>query len=220
LQTVESAVIAAAGLGSRLGLGQPKCMLEIGGRTLLSRQIALLERHVSTIHVVVGYREDLVVDYCARNHPKVVLVRNPEFRTTNTARSLSMGARHIHGKCIFLDGDLILEPESLASFIAFGAKCDLLVGLCRPSTENAVFVKTRCEGGEIEVTGFSREEKSSHEWANLFIGSSDLMDGAQGFVFEKLIEHLPLRGYFLEVAEVDTAADLALAESFARRHSL
>ena len=36
MQPVDFAVIAAAGLGSRLGYGIPKCMLEIGGSTLLS----------------------------------------------------------------------------------------------------------------------------------------------------------------------------------------
>lgn len=220
MQTVESAVIAAAGLGSRLGLGQPKCMLEIGGRTLLSRVVDLLERHVSTIHVVVGYREELVIDHCARHHPHVVIVRNPEYRTTNTAHSLSLGARHLRGKCIFLDGDLVIAPSSLDAFLDSGARSDLLVGLCRPTTENAVFAHAETTAGGLRVTGFSRTETSGHEWANLFVGPSDIMDGAQSYVFERLTEHLPLPGHMMELAEVDTAADLALAEAFVREHGL
>lgn len=85
-------------------------MLELGGITLLTRMIRLLESHISRIHVVVGYREDMVIDHCARYHPQVVLVRNPDFRTTNTAQSLALGALHLTGKCVFLDGDLVINP--------------------------------------------------------------------------------------------------------------
>mgnify|MGYP003131060655 FL=1 len=63
MQVVEGAVIACAGLGSRLGLGLPKCLIEVDGKTILTRLIESLRPHVSRIHVVIGYREELVADY-------------------------------------------------------------------------------------------------------------------------------------------------------------
>lgn len=220
MQFVESAVIAAAGLGSRLGLGRPKCMLELGGVTLLSRMILTLEQHVSRIHVVVGYREDMVIDHCARYHPKVVLVRNPEFRTTNTAQSLALGANYLAGKCVFLDGDLILKPDSLADFLLEGAHSEILIGLCKPNTQNAVFVHAQESSNGLCLTDFTRDYRTNYEWANIFTGPTTLMNGAENYVFEHLSNLLPLPGKILQLAEIDTSSDMESAEKFLIEHGL
>lgn len=220
MQPVENAVIAAAGLGSRLGLGYPKCMLELGGITLLTRMIRMLEPHVSCIHVVIGYREDLIIDHCARYHPQVVLVRNPEFRTTNTAQSLALGARYMTGKCVFLDGDLVVNPDSFGAFLYQAALSEMLVGLCQPNTENAVFVDTEESAHGLVVTGFTRENRTCCEWANVFTGPSTLMNSAENYVFEHLAKLLPLPGHMLELAEIDTSSDMRSAELFVMKHEL
>lgn len=220
MQPVENAVIATAGLGSRLGLGHPKCMLELGGVTLLTRMIRMLEPHVSRIHVVIGYREDMIIDHCARYHPKIVLVRNPEFRTTNTAQSLSLGARHMTGKCVFLDGDLVINPDSFGQFLYQAALSEILIGLCQPSTENAVFIDTEESANGLVVTGFTRENRTCFEWANVFAGPSTLMNSAENYVFEHLAKLLPLTGHILELAEIDTSSDMRLAELFVMKHGL
>lgn len=220
MQPVENAVIAAAGLGSRLGHGHPKCMLELGGITLLTRMIRMLELHVSRIHVVIGYREDLIIDHCARYHPQVVLVRNPEFRTTNTAQSFALGARYLTGKCVFLDGDLLINPKSFSIFMDHAARRDVLVGLCQPNTENAVFADTEEPKQGLTVMGFTRENRTLFEWANVFTGPGTLMNGAENYVFEHLAKLLPLSGHMLELAEIDTTTDLRSAESFLLKHRL
>lgn len=223
MQAVESAVIAAAGLGSRLGLGVPKCLLEIDGRTLLSRLVEVLEPRLERIHVVVGYREDLIIEHCARNHPGVVLVRNPEYRTTNTAHSYSLGARALTGKCLFLDGDLLAVPGSLGRFIAEAASVDLLIGLTETKSENAVFVECTDDPGAPHlrvVEGFTRERRGDTEWANVVSGPSRLMDDAAGFVFERLNDYLPARGAMIELCEVDTSSDFEAARAFVRSRHL
>lgn len=214
MQAVDSAVIAAAGMGTRLGLGMPKAMIEVGGKTILARLVEHLRCHVKVIHVVVGYREEMIVEYCHKHFPEVVLVRNPEFRTTNTAQSLYLGARHLRGKILYLDGDLILEPSSLEQFLAAAADVPLLVGVAEAKSENAVFTEVRESDTGPVVTGFSREARSPLEWANVFCGDRDLMHGAAGYVFERLAQHLPLPGRVLRLAEVDTSGDLHAALQF------
>jgi choline kinase len=182
--------------------------------------IRMLELHVSRIHVVIGYREDMIIDHCARYHPQVVLVRNPEFRTTNTAQSLALGARHLNGKCVFLDGDLVINPNSFGAFLDHAARSEMLVGLCQPNTENAVFARAEDSDQRLTVTGFTREDRTLFEWANVFSGPSTLMDGAENYVFEHLAKRLPLPGRMLELAEIDTDADMRSAEIFVMRHGL
>lgn len=217
MQPVRSAVIAAAGMGSRLGLGIPKCMLEVNGRTLLSRQIDILERHVEHIHVVVGYREEMILEHCSRHHRKVVLVRNRDFRTTNTAYSYKLGAAALPGKVLYIDGDIIVDETSLVNFLQIAANCDVLVGLTAASSENAVFAHCTSikHGDSMTVGSFSRSVPSDYEWANIVTGPNSLMQNADGFVFEQLAARLPLPAATLNMAEVDTPLDLERAHKFA-----
>lgn len=223
MSPVVNAVIAAAGLGSRLGLGLPKAMIEVAGAPLLGRLLSMLEKKFQTIHVVVGYREELLIDYCARQHSNVILVRNPQFRSTNTAQSYALGAQHLKGKTLFLDGDLLIEPRSLDAFLGAAARTDLLIGLTEAKSENAVYAQARFQSKpeeDLEVVSFSRDVSMPYEWANVFSGESRTMAGANGFVFEHLAARLPARAGLLELAEVDTADDLRNAVEFAQRHGL
>ncbi|MGN2253509.1 NTP transferase domain-containing protein [Frateuria sp. GZRe12] len=212
---VEGAVIACAGLGSRLGLGLPKCMIEIGGRTILSRLIESLSARVPRIHVVVGYREELVIEHCARFHREVILVRSPSFRDTNTAHSLRLGSVGFKRKVLYLDGDLILDESTLDRFMTRAAEVDLLVGATRAKSEQAVFVSTESDldGQPVSVTGFHRSPPSSLEWANVFAGSPALLQEGNRFVYECIEPELPAAATRIDLFEIDTPDDLATATS-------
>lgn len=204
-------MIPAAGLGSRLGHGLPKCMLEIDGKTILTRLVETLREHTDRIHVVVGYREELIIEHCATYHRDVVLVRNTDFRNTNTITSLALGARGLDGKLLFVDGDTILEPGSLAGFLETGENHDVLLGIAPAKSEDTVYVSVDHDRGV--VTGFSRETTSDYEWANLLLAPSAAIAGSTGYVYEALEPQLPLAAASVDLAEVDTEQDLRHAKS-------
>lgn len=217
MQSVECAVIAAAGLGSRLGHGIPKCMLEMSGSTLLSKLIHSLEPLVQRIHVVMGYREEMIVDLISRKHRNVVLVRNPQYRSTNTAQSMALGAQGCTGKVLFLDGDLIVDPESLRNFVSQAYQHTLLIGVAPTMSENAVYAHTRPgANGHAMLTGFSRTQPSSLEWANVFAGPARILDNEKHYVFNRLEQHIPAPACTLNLREIDTVSDLAEAKRFER----
>lgn len=212
MSAVGGAVIAAAGLGSRLGHGLPKCMLELGGRTILSRLIEDVQRHTDRVHVVVGYREELVIQHCAQHHRDVVLVRNPDFRTTQTIHSYRLGARGLpDAGVLFLDGDFVLAPGTLDAFLA-GRDHDLLVGVTPASSEHPVYAALGSGKDGAAVLQFSRQEPGPYEWASVLVAPPALLEGHDHFVYEALEPHLPLPSQVVELAEVDTAADLAVAQ--------
>jgi choline kinase len=190
-------------------------MLEIEGRTLLTRLINALRPHVPRIHVVVGYREELIIEHCALHHRDVILVRNPDFRTTNTAQSMRLGATGVSGKVLFLDGDLLIANESLGAFIEKAATVPTLIGIAPTRSEQAVCVELDDEAGQRRVTGFTRSESKPYEWANVVAGPASILDEATGYVFEKLTTYLPVPACELDLREVDTPADLEFATAFA-----
>jgi CTP:molybdopterin cytidylyltransferase MocA len=204
-------VIAAAGLGSRLGHGLPKCMLEINGTPILSRLIDVIAPHTDRIHVVVGYREELVLDYVAGHHRDVVLVRNPEFRSTNTISSLAKGARGLAGQVLFIDGDTVVRPSSMTEFLGNGAEHPVLVGITPAASDDGVYVTVDESGTTPQVQAFHRDNPTPWEWANTLLAPQEVLAGFSDFVYQALEPRLPLPAAPIELAEVDTEQDLARA---------
>lgn len=217
MPTVKHAVIAVAGLGSRLGHGKPKCLVEVAGRKILEWQLELL-REVPDVRLVVGYLEHEVIDAAFKLRRDLTIVRNPAYRTTTTQQSYWLGARFLEEPCLYLDGDIIFEPESFAAFVAAAATRAPLIGVTQAKTEQAVFAATEAaEDGALQVTGFSRTERSLWEWANVACLPPGMLQENGRDVFSRLALHTPLPAQAVECCEVDTEGDLAQAEAFVAR---
>ena len=194
-------------------MGLPKCMIDIDGQTILSRLIHLLRPHVPRIHVVIGYREEIIAEYCARHFRDVVLVRNPDFRTTNTSHSLRLGSIGLHDKILYLDGDLLIDEESMSGFISRATQVPILVGITHAKSSQAVFAITHeTSEGLLEIVSFDRDRPSPFEWGNVFVGPPAILKPGTGYVFESLADHLPIPAHELQLFEVDTTADLQRAQ--------
>ncbi|MFT3964484.1 MAG: NTP transferase domain-containing protein [Sphingobium sp.] len=207
---VEHAVIAAAGLGSRLGHGKPKCLVRVQGVSVLSHLMRLVA-DVPDVRVVVGFMEAEVIEELARIRPDAIVVRNPGFRVTTTLHSYAMGAQGLTGDCLFMDADIFVVPESF----------DRFVGDCRPGEARLALTPSRSTDAvyvELEdgfVTGFRRDRPTEYEWANISWLPVGLFEKiGHTAVYEHLRNHLPaLRLGIGEVDsyEIDTAEDLEAA---------
>lgn len=101
-------IIAAAGIGSRLGAGMPKCLVQVNGHAVFEYQLKAMS-WADEIRMVVGYKADEVIDRVSAIDPNVTFVRNEQFATTNLRQSYYLGAQGITEKAIFLDGDTIIR---------------------------------------------------------------------------------------------------------------
>lgn len=106
------ALILAAGRGSRLGAiinGQPKCMLRIGGQTLLAHQVsALRSAGIERICVVAGYGAEYVQQAIAGDCQCIV---NDRFGQTNSLYSLWLARDAVHGPLVVVNGDVLADPR-------------------------------------------------------------------------------------------------------------
>lgn len=105
-------VILAAGRGSRLGLRVPKPLAEItAGLTLLGNQVNVLSRLVGRdrIAVVVGYEPERFYDA----HPDLLYVHNPDYATTNTAKSLLCALPKFDDDVMWINGDVYFEEPAV-----------------------------------------------------------------------------------------------------------
>jgi len=101
---------------------RPKAMLEIKGRSILERQIALLRAAgVAQIAVVRGYRAEAI------NLPDVRFYENPNFRSTGIAASLFSAAPALTGRILLLYGDILFDRTILERLLASSADVSLAV---------------------------------------------------------------------------------------------
>jgi choline kinase len=119
------AIIVAAGPGSRLmpiTNEKPKCLLDIGGKTILERALgALGENGVEDIVVVKGYKSHLI------DYPDVTYCHNPEFRKNNILRSLFYAEDEMNDDFIFSYSDILYSREIVARLIGSEADVALIV---------------------------------------------------------------------------------------------
>ena len=127
------ALILAAGVGRRLRATHdaPKCLLNIGGQTLLERQLAALAAcGVTDIRVCTGYRSELVDAALARlpGGQRVHTVYNPHFEQGSVVSLWTLrGALDGTDDALVLDADVLFAPAILRRLLASGHRNCLLV---------------------------------------------------------------------------------------------
>ncbi len=124
-------IILAAGKGSRLNgtIGdKPKCLLRVGGRTLVARQIDTLRRAgISDIAVVVGCQADAVRRECGHG---IDYVENSRYAQTNSLYSLWLARPLlVEGDgFVVMNCDVLFHPQLLVDLVTAQYEDALLIG--------------------------------------------------------------------------------------------
>lgn len=118
------AVILAAGMGKRLGeltKGNTKCMVEVGGETLISRLLRQLDQHnLSRVVMVVGYKAKELQDYLATLTIKTPIeyVVNDVYDKTNNIFSLYLAKDWlVQEDTLLFESDIIMENAVISKLI-------------------------------------------------------------------------------------------------------
>jgi choline kinase len=113
------AILLAAGTGRRLQQPLPKCLVDIGGMTLLSRTLRTLAAvEVIEVWIIVGYRHDLIaaeLDRCPSPVP-VVCVRNEAY-LRGSVRSLWAARQVMTGEVLVMDADVLFPIHLLRRLV-------------------------------------------------------------------------------------------------------
>lgn len=118
------ALMLAAGMGRRLGKyteAMTKCMISVGGRTLLERTVdALKEAGIRKFVMVVGWEADRLVDFIRDNirDMEFEFVYNHDYATTNNIYSLYLAKEHLLlDDTILLESDLVYDQSLLRRMV-------------------------------------------------------------------------------------------------------
>jgi L-glutamine-phosphate cytidylyltransferase len=115
------AILLCAGLGSRLlplTADRPKCLIEVGGKTILEHQVeALRAAGVGGITVVGGYRFDRLEAFVEERwaeaeRPELVL--NPFYAISSSIGSVWAARHRLAAPFCLLNGDTVYDPALVA----------------------------------------------------------------------------------------------------------
>jgi choline kinase len=208
-----TAILLAAGVGKRLlgvSNGRPKCLIDIGGKSLVVRLLeALAAAGVADAVVVAGFGE-AALRAAVGDGPGGIRVRwrtNPRFRE-GAILSLWTARAALDGPVLVMDADVLCAPEMVARLVRSPARnCFLLDASVEPTGEEQMLLVA---GGRVR--DIVRGGAPGWELAGESVGFLKLSAGAARVLRELLevrvaagqtgIEHEEVYPELLERVEV------------------
>src|SRR5664280_1876861 len=120
---VRTALLLAAGLGSRLGPlteALPKCLVPVSGVPILERLVRALDSHgIERLVIVAGYRAEMIRDYLGESFGGIAIeyLVSPLFATTNDSYSLWLARHLIDEPFLLLESDVVFDEPLLAPLL-------------------------------------------------------------------------------------------------------
>ena len=241
------AVILAAGVGSRirpLTDNCPKCLLEIGGNTILEMMISHIQGcGINEVLFVVGYLQGKIKDYVKKKFPELDahFVTNERYSETNTGYSLMLTKEWI-GNSTFIkfDADVVFDKNILMKLI----DCEYENCFCIDKNihldaeevkvvidqKNRVIKASKTVNPKDAIGESIGIEKISGETAKLlFAELAIMMEDEQNHqeyyegAYERLIDNF-VPFYALDISglrwtEIDTHNDLFMVKNIFRQYS-
>lgn len=120
-------VILAAGMARRLRPltdDRPKCLLSVGGQTLIERTVdAMQGAGIDELVVVTGYRADMLRTFLTDHYPalRIHFIDNPDYEHNNNIFSLWLTRPLTDGRdFLLMDSDIYCDPALVAHIAAQG----------------------------------------------------------------------------------------------------
>jgi choline kinase len=238
-------VILVAGVASRLRPltnDVPKCLLPVGGISLLERTVGALRGNgITDLIIVTGYRAPQVREFMEKRFPglRATYLHNGEYETTNNIASLWLAHASCAGKeFLLLDGDILFDRRVVAHLLAAGAGSGLVLRSRGDLGAEEIKVEVDGEGfvrrigkeippGMAVGESIGIEHFAPDESRILFREVEELVvaQGQRDIFYEAAFQRGIDRGMALRAVdigdlpcmEIDTAEDLARAEGEASR---
>ena len=144
------AIILAAGKGKRLDTisgAYPKCLLEVGGVSLIERQVALLRAAgLDEITVVVGFGAEYVREHCG---PEISYVENELHAETNSLYSLWLTRELLADGFVVLNADVLFHEQMLIDLLSSEHEDALLISYQPRGTLGEEEMKVQLKNGRV-----------------------------------------------------------------------
>lgn len=196
-------VILAAGVASRLHpftLTRPKCLLPIGGSTLLGRTLDNLEAAgVRDVVIVTGYLEDQIRRYVGEGFPqlRVTFITNEVYASTNNIYSLWLAKDEVAGEgMVLLDGDILFDHHILTALLESGYPDVLAVKSGFLLRDEEMKVETDAAGRIVTISKDIAPARAVGESIGIEVFSPAVLPGLFDIIERKVVGEAAVDVYY------------------------
>ncbi len=144
---VKTAVILAAGFGSRLGHRtklMPKGFLELQGKSLIVRSVEnLLSFGIEKIYIGTGHLNEYY-DRLAHEYPQIETIKSDKYETTSSMYTLYNMRHQLKEDFLLLESDLLYERNALGHLLK-DPEDDIILGSGMTHSNDEVYIQTDAE---------------------------------------------------------------------------
>lgn len=173
------AVLLSAGAGSRLlplTERMPKCLIEVGGRSILDWQLEAIEQAgIRQAIVVAGYRAAQISDHVGRRASAlpVEVVFNPFWAVASSVGSVWAVKDRLSEAFCLMNGDTIFDPKLIGDAVARASSgVSLVVEPLRAPEQDDMLVKV-ADGAVRAVSKDLRLDEASHRSLGVILSAGD-----------------------------------------------
>jgi len=199
-QNGQTVVVSCAGIGSRLGLGKTKALVEINGIPMINYIIDYFSE-IQDLRIVVGFQAFSVIDLALKIRKDIIFVFNHDYFHTKTGASLALGARFCLDYVLAWDGDFMAKASDVKKIID---KQGEFICCTQPTSADPVFVITD-ETGQ-NAAGFTKLQ-GTLEWSGPAKIKRENIFYNDGNTYNLLEPLLPMPLFKINGSDVDTYDD-------------
>ena len=227
-------VILAAGMARRLRPltdTRPKCLLEVGGKSLLQRTVdAMMATGITEFVIVTGYRGEMIREALTRLYrdsrdprysrdprdsrmPSFTFLDNTDYEHNNNIYSLWMSGQVVRGKeFLLMDSDILCDPEAVGRVAR--QDCPALAMQRHELGEEEMKIVVDDENRITEISKTCRVEdaigesvgieKMTADYSEALFRELDVMIEQEGLIdifYERAFERLIPQGHTFKVVE-------------------
>ena len=200
-----SIIICCAGMGTRLGIGTTKALVDICGKPLIIRLLEQLDKY-KDIRIVVGFDAERVIQTVRKYRNDIMFVFNYDYETTGAAHSLKKALLGANEIIIAIDGDTLFDKADFQRLLNYNGEC---IAVSKNATMEPIVatsdgnnvVKLSKGNGDLQWSGVSKLLK------NRFNGDGE-------YVYNILNKQLPISSLEIRLKEINTQDDYENAISW------
>jgi len=191
-------IICCAGMGTRLGIGTTKALIDVYGKSLIERQVEMMS-DISDVRVVVGYQAEKVIDAVKDIRKDVLFAFNYEFKNTGESESLSKALIGLKEYTMIVDGDLLINPSDFEKILNHDGEC---IGICDLNSDEPIFAILDNDK-VVELN----EDHGEYEYSCVAKVKSSRLKSSVGSIYSLIQKFLPMESLWIRTRDIDTPDD-------------